>query len=69
MPHLKNLHNSYQEIVFGLRPVVDQPSKRVRVKAEYHLGVGVLGLDQKLHALDGSGQGLGDGAGDTPLRP
>ena len=29
------------------------------------LGVGILGLDEELDALDGSGAGLGDGARDT----
>jgi hypothetical protein len=27
--------------------------------------VGILGLDNKLHTLDGSGSSLGDGTGDT----
>jgi hypothetical protein len=33
-----------------------------------HLGVGILGLDEELDALDGRGRGLGDGAGDAALR-
>ena len=31
------------------------------------LGVGILGLDEELDALDGGGRGLGDGAGDATL--
>mmetsp|Transcript_599 Transcript_599/g.1518 ORF Transcript_599/g.1518 Transcript_599/m.1518 type:complete len:355 (-) Transcript_599:64-1128(-) len=36
--------------------------------AGHDLGVGVLGLDEELDALDGGGRGLGDGAGDATNR-